>query len=485
MALTSRSTAPVNYTQDMKHELIVRINGTLPDLSIIGDEEKSERAAEVKKMELAANTSCSVFTKNISGYGKNEIFHLLVDIGEGVIKSLERGSAAVFVSGSKIFGIPSAVLITHSHDDHIKELPVLVNKISKPDKLDIYCTKECHEQIINKFPEFRGAHSSASFNTIKPDETFQIGPFSVTPVLASHGENSPPGSVIYVVITKEKKIIFGWDFVSLPNSDEFLLWNPDLLILGTQSYNPHPEETGMISVTDAYLLVRRWNAKECYLVHYGGLTDFQESKNQWFRGPTKAMTSAELQKTVDSHLAVSGDSGRFKITVANEGMIWAPKGTTKYSDDENMPIGNVIVTDGLNQYVCKIEKLNKENKLKVEIEDRINRYTLQFDRPRRDKNNDQLIHGSPETAMLSRGPELTMMLVTPSEQGKENAVLKISAFKGKKYVFHDDILINYIDARKLKKYFQENFEKSNLERTMVKATGSDNGKKFNVFSRKK
>jgi hypothetical protein len=338
---------------------------------------------------------------------------------------------------------------------------------------------------MSKFAEFERKQTALSFNSIKPNQTFEVGPFSVTPILASHGENSPPGSVIYVVITKEKKIIFAWDFVSLPTSDEFLLWNPDLLILGTQTYNPHAEETGMISVTDAYLLVRRWNAKECYLVHYGGLTDFQESKNQWFRGPTKAMTTTELQKTVDSHLAVSGDSGRFKITIAKEGMIWYPKETPKYSDDENVPIGNVIVIEGLNEYVCKIEKLNKENKLKIEIEDRINRYTLQFDRPKRDKNNDQLVHGSPEIAMLSRGPQLRMELVTPSEQGKESAVLKISAFKGKKYLFNDDILVNDIDARKVKKYFQENLEKRTLEAPVTKATGSDQGKKFNIFGKKK
>jgi len=478
MALASRGAAPVSYTQDMENELLVRINGTLPDLSAMGDEEKSERAAEVKKMELASNTSCSVFTKNSSGYGK---FHLLVDIGEGVVKSIEQGSDA-FTSKSNLSGIPNAVLITHSHDDHIKELPTLANKVREPDKLSIYCTDECRAQIIGRFPEFERKQTTLSFNTIKPNETFQVGPFSVTPVFASHGENSP-GSVIYVVTAKGKKIIFGWDFVSLPTSDEFLLWNPDLLILGTQTYNPHPEETGMISVTDAYLLVRRWNAKECYLVHYGGLTDFQESRNQWFRGPTKAMTTTELQKTVDSHLAVSGDSGRFKITVAKEGMTWTPKETPKYSDDVNVPIGNVIQIDGLNQYVCKIEKLNKENKLKIEIEDQINRYTLQFDRPKRDKNNDQLVYGSPEIAMLSRGPELRMELVT--EEGKENAVLKISAFKGKKYVFHDDILISGMDAQKLKKYFQENFEKRTLEATVTKAATSGNDKKFNIFSRKK
>src|SRR5215467_1063302 len=106
MALASRNTAPVSYTQDMEIELLVRINWTLPDLSVMGDEEKSERAAEVKKMELAANTSCSVFSINPSTAANNQ--HLLIDIGE-------QGTDA-FASKSNLSGIPDAVLITHSHD---------------------------------------------------------------------------------------------------------------------------------------------------------------------------------------------------------------------------------------------------------------------------------------------------------------------------------------------------------------------------------
>ena len=213
----------------------------------------------------------------------------------------------------------------------------------------------------------------------------------------------------------------------------------------------------MICVTDAYQLVRRWNAKECYLVHYRGLMDFEEGKNQWFRGPVKPMTTAELQKNVDSHLGISGDNGRFRITVAKEGMIWAAKESPTYSDNENVPIGNVIEIEGLQEFVCRIEKSNREDKLKISVEDRINRYNMQFDRPRRDKNNDQLIHAAAEKGMLAKGPELAMELVMPPPPEKQPPVLKIRAVKGKKYAFSGDILLNDIDARRLKKYFQENF----------------------------
>jgi len=149
----------------------------------MGDEEKSERAAEVKKMEIAANTSCSVFTMNPSGDDKNEVFHLLIDIGEGVLKSIEKSGSCVSELVAMASDIPNAVLVTHSHIDHIKELPVLVNKVSKPDKLNIYCTNECRDQIINKFPELGDTQSTASFNAFELGETFQIGPFSVKPVL--------------------------------------------------------------------------------------------------------------------------------------------------------------------------------------------------------------------------------------------------------------------------------------------------------------
>ena len=453
-------------SHNISAKLLVRINGTIPEVSTLGDEKKSERAAEVKQKEIIANTSCSIFSiTSPPSQGKDEeIFHLLIDAGEGVFKSIEtaitdyESSHRRQVSLSKM---PNAILVTHSHDDHINDLPKLIDKVKDgSDKINVYCTKECRDQIINKFPRLAGIQSS-DFNVIQPDESFTVGPFTVIPVLANHGNNSPPGSVIYIVKYQDKKIIMGWDFLSLPNVEENLLWNPDLLVLGTQTYNPHPE-TGMISVSEAYLLVRTWNVKECYLVHYSGLNDFEEGKNQWFRGPVKAMTAAELQRNIDSHLKVSGDEGRFKIMVGKEDNIWTDKESAKYSyDPENKLIGNVIEVEGLEKYTFKIEKDSKVDKLRVIVEDRINRYSMQFDRPHKDKDNESIIRGEGEQGMFSKGPALKMELVH-SESKDTPSALKILAdkgnmLKGKKDVFHDDILISDIDANRLKKYFQENF----------------------------
>ena len=174
------------------------------------------------------------------------------------------------------------------------------------------------------------------------------------------------------------------------------------------------------------------------------------------------MTAAELQRNIDSHLKVSGDEGRFKIMVGKEGTIWTDKESTKYSNYlENKSVGNVIEVEGLQKYTFKIEKDNKEHKLKVTIEDRINRYSMQFERPRKDKDNEFIIRGEGEQGMFSKGPVLRMELVH-SESKDTPSALKILAdkgnmLKGKKDVFHDDILISDIDANRLKKYFQENF----------------------------
>jgi acid stress-induced BolA-like protein IbaG/YrbA len=280
------------------------------------------------------------------------------------------------------------------------------------------------------------------------------------PILADHGDNSPAGSVIYIVKLLDRKIIIGWDFLSLPNVNENLLWKPDLLILGTQTYNPHPE-TGMICVSDAYNLVRRWNAKECYIVHYSGLNDFKEASNQWFRGPVKAMTTDELQSVINSHLQVTGDNGKFRITVAKEGMVWTGKEQQQQQHqvyDESKPIGKVLEIESLQKYILKIENIDRDHKLKLIVEDMVNRFNFEFVRPTKDGNgNDGILYAEGEKGMMAKGPQLRIEIV-PSESQNESSTIKIRVSKGgKKDVFKDDIYVNNIDAQRLRRYIKENF----------------------------
>jgi len=448
-------------------QLLLRINGILPDIATLGSVEKSERAAEVKQLGTSTNTSCSLFT---TASETNQIFHVLVDIGQGIVKSIEQGTLNLgFASSSSL---PDALLVTHSHDDHIMELPILADKTSKSKKLNIYCTSQCRDQILNKYPQLSSKinNNELMFSIVQPDQTFQVGPFSVIPLLAHHGDNSPAGSVIYVVKLTDRKVIIGWDFLSLPNVNEDLLWNPDLAILGTQSYNPHPQ-TGMISVSEAFELVRRWNAKECYIVHYRGLLDFEEATNQWFRGPVKAMTVGELQKVIDSHLQIIGKEGKFRITVAKEGMIWDSKRLeTKQEEEKKIQVSSsdqnastspqFVEIESLQNYIFRMEKEDKVDKLKIMIEDRINRFNFEFDNPRKvviagdNNNNKDVLVAQGVKGMFAKGPDLRME-ITPKTENEY--VISVRASKGKKNVFNDDILVNSTDAQRLKRYISENF----------------------------
>ncbi|MFL6326331.1 MAG: MBL fold metallo-hydrolase [Nitrososphaeraceae archaeon] len=447
--------------------LIVRINGILPDFSSLGSEEKSERAQEIKRQGIYTNTSCSLYARINPD---RQIFHILVDIGEGIINSIKKGPLQLGFD-SRV-AIPDALLITHSHDDHVKELPTLMSKIIDNNStrgLKIFCTTECRDQLIEKFPRLFGRSNNSnriSFISVEPGKIFEVGPFSIMPILAHHGDTSPLGSVIYIVKMLDKKIIIGWDFLSLPNADENWLWKPDLLILGTQNYNTHPE-TGIISVSDAYSIVRRWNAKECYVVHYTGLQDFEEASNQWFRGPVKAMTTEELQKMINGHLQVTGDNGKFRITVAKEGMIWTGKDEQKRRQtyDETTPIGKLLEIESLQKYILKIENLDRDHKLKLMIEDSVNRFNFEFDKPLKDVNSDDVLLGQGVKGMLAKGPQLRMEIIPP--QSREAAyAIRIVVFKGKKNLFKDDILLNNNDAQRLKRYIKENFIRNNNQTTM-------------------
>jgi hypothetical protein len=177
------------------------------------------------------------------------------------------------------------------------------------------------------------------------------------------------------------------------------------------------------------------------------------------------MTTEELQKTIDSHLRLTGSGGKFKIKVATEGMLW----TSKYEEqqqqlseqnlyDNKSRIGNVLSIESLQRYVLLIEKHTKNDKLKLMIEDRVNRYDLVFDKPHKDNNNENVLYAQGEKGMMARGPQLKLEIIDMNKPPYDNsAAIRVNVSKGKKTIFNDDIIIDKIDAIRLRKYINENF----------------------------
>ncbi len=371
----------------------------------------------------APNTSLSVLYQG---------FHLLVDAGNGVEESIKRDGAS-----SK--HLPNAILITHARWHHISDLPRLIGENTK-----VFCTRECSQQIAQEVPSVATSLSSSSlFSPISPGTPFEVGPYTIIPVAADNAGDQPglSGSVIYVIKAGTRKIIAGWDFLNLQTDDESILWNPDLLVLGTESYNDHPS-TGMISVSEAYDLVRRWNAKLCYLVHYSGEKDREDAKNQWHRGPEGPLSPNELQKAIDDNLQVTGREGKFVIKVAKEGMTWSPQIELEEAEG---PMGPRIEVDALDKHIFSIEKM-QDGKVALTIEDTINSLTSEFINPKLEGSS---LHGEGTKSMMMKGPELNLSV--------SGNTVRIDITKGKKQVFAEDLQVSEKDSKKLLRYLQENF----------------------------
>lgn len=97
--------------------------------------------------------------------------------------------------------------------------------------------------------------------------------------------------------------------------------------------------------------------------------------------------------------------------------------------------------------------------MKLMIEDAVNRFDLEFDRPRRVENTGanegEVLVAQAVKGMLAKGPDLRMEILPKTEN---EYVIKARASKGKKKnVFNYEILINNVDAQRLKKYIKDNF----------------------------
>ncbi|MEO9362588.1 MAG: MBL fold metallo-hydrolase [Nitrososphaera sp.] len=389
------------------NDIYVRVNGVLPDAG---------------SREGGAHTSISVFSGG---------FHLLVDAGNGVADSVKRGASDLGYKQE-----PDAILLTHGRREHISDLASFSGKV--------YCTSECAGEVAKEIQV-----DKSRFATISAGQPFEVGPFSIVPVAADNSGDSLgfPGSVIYVIRAGDRKVVAGWDFISLQNASPELMWGADLVVLGAETYNDHPS-TGIISVTQAYHLVKAWNAKDCYILHYSGEKDLEDAKNQWHRGPVGPLPPEELQKAMDDYLRISGLEGKTSMEVARQGMVWRPTAIAESAEEDKGPVGSKIEIEALEKYVFGIEKM-PGNKLMFMLEDSISRQENEFVNPKRKNSDGNSLHADAIKSMMMKGPELDLVV--------SGTTVKTSIIKGKKPLFAGDIRVSERDAKKLSRYIRENF----------------------------
>ena len=112
------------------------------------------------------------------------------------VLALDAGGLTSGLTLSEQLGL-KAVLITHRHYDHVKDLPLLaMNRSLNGKTIDIYCLESTAEAISGSllggvlYPDFLKENGNGKItvrlNPVKPYAKIKIGDYSIIPVPVSH-----------------------------------------------------------------------------------------------------------------------------------------------------------------------------------------------------------------------------------------------------------------------------------------------------------
>jgi len=128
-------------------------------------------------------------SKGNSTYIETNELKILIDIGIGY-QRLENELSNINISPKEL----DAILITHTHHDHINGLQALVKKTN----LKVYITEEMEEEILNKIP---------SENIKLLEDNFNIKDLEIELIHTSHDVDS----VGYILTEKNKTLVYVTD----------------------------------------------------------------------------------------------------------------------------------------------------------------------------------------------------------------------------------------------------------------------------------
>lgn len=293
-------------------ELLLRVNGVQAAFAVeYGLSTPRTNEARETNPYRHANTSYSLVQRR----GPDVVRHTLIDIGMGVVPSLLEFECTHNVH------VVHEVLLTHPHFDHFCQLQILAmcvqrnGRAGQPRPLRVYASQDCWERgPASIFPNFA---DKCEFQPVKDGETIELADARVTPVTVDHGPKAP-GAMGFVVQHEGRKVIITGDFVKVRDEDNPLLRGADVCFMDANTWHPVPSVCHQ-TVLGCLPLVRKWNPKRTYLVHYSGYED-RDYPEDAINGPL------EVERFRQELRRISGDHD---IRPAVHGMI--------LGDDEDWP----------------------------------------------------------------------------------------------------------------------------------------------------
>jgi len=169
-----------------------------------------------------------------------------------------------------------AVLLTHRHFDHIKDIPVLaMNFYHSGTSINVYSTREVHEalsshllngRVYSTFMEKPEGNPTVIFTTIEPYHSIEISGYSVLPVPVNHSVTtmgyeitSPEGRVLFYTADTGPGLEECWQHISphvlvtevtLPDRFSVGGWSPYSSLVSTG--NVYLQQTERISASNSH-----------------------------------------------------------------------------------------------------------------------------------------------------------------------------------------------------------------------------------------
>jgi phosphoribosyl 1,2-cyclic phosphodiesterase len=133
----------------------------------------------------------------------------------------------------------------------------------------IYASAECWQNGPGRVHPYLAERSD--MRPLQPGVPVMLGELTITPFAVNHGPKAP-GALGFVVQHNARKIVVTGDFLRVPDEDDPLLFDADVMFLDANTWHP-AEHTWHQSVLGNLRLIEHWRPRRAYMTHYSGYED--------------------------------------------------------------------------------------------------------------------------------------------------------------------------------------------------------------------